>query len=200
MPDRDLFAEGRAVDASIEPGPWRTEPSKYIQGRYVIAPDDRQIVHAAGIANRAQDAEAIVWMRNNLATLLDKLEEVCSAAEVARDTLWRLDLDDIAANLVHKALTGEDRNRICRDDSENDEQWQLGDAEQWARWFGAERDAARLDRASELVAIAAKQQRDSARLDAYRNAMRDVRRLLADFGITNPPPRLRAVLEGLTDE
>lgn len=76
MPDRDLFAEGRAVDASIEPGPWRTEPSKYIQGRYVIAPDDRQIVHAAGIANRAQDAEAIVWMRNNLVALLDGLEAV----------------------------------------------------------------------------------------------------------------------------
>jgi hypothetical protein len=40
----------------------------------------------------------------------------------------------------------------------------LKEARDWARWFAAERDVARLDRASELVAIAAKQQRDARRI------------------------------------
>lgn len=47
----------------------------------------------------------------------------------------------------------------------------------------------------EVLAEKVVQQREH--LNVYRDAMRDVRRILTDVGVTNPPPRLAAVLEGL---
>jgi hypothetical protein len=72
----DLITEGCALLAAADPAPWRSEPSKYVHGRYVIASDNRQIMHAAGIANRAEDAELIVWMRNNVPALLARIAEL----------------------------------------------------------------------------------------------------------------------------
>ncbi|MFE3572528.1 hypothetical protein ACFXON_24275 [Bacillus subtilis] len=59
-----------------------------------------------------------------------------------------------------------------------------------------ERDTARAelqqlhnDTQQHYTAIAAKQQRYSRDHDIYRGALRDAARMLADLGVTNPPPR-----------
>ncbi|MFE5290391.1 hypothetical protein ACFRAQ_36055 [Nocardia sp. NPDC056611] len=44
------------------------------------------------------------------------------------------------------------------------------------------------------AAIAAKQQRYARDHDIYRGALRDAARMLADLGVTNPPPRFTEAL------
>lgn len=163
MADRDLIAEGRAKLAVATPAPWDTDPHAHMEKgcrcascydsatvtlttnmlecQEIPAPADQTRCEQSGYT--WEDAELIVWARNNLAALLDGLE----AVERERDEA-HMELADL-----------------------------------------------RIETETNYGAIAEKQRRDNARINAYRDAMRDVRRILADFGITNPPPRLAAVLE-----
>lgn len=92
MTDRDLIAEGRAVDAAATPGPWYACVNDLIGGKCVQVVDTPASEtppgnHVVDMVFRDADAEHIVWMRNNLRAVLDELKAARAAyTKLAQDT------------------------------------------------------------------------------------------------------------------
>ncbi|WP_145961961.1 MULTISPECIES: hypothetical protein [Rhodococcus] len=80
----ETIAEGRRLDAAATPGPWEVRPSG---GGFKIG-DSQQYDAVAGNYEYEEggvieenDADLIVWARNNLPALLDTLDRVREEAD-----------------------------------------------------------------------------------------------------------------------
>lgn len=66
----------KALDAAAAPGPWHTEPSKHVSGRYVIDTESRTIMHVTGPVHSPADAEFIAHARTAVPALVAAVERV----------------------------------------------------------------------------------------------------------------------------
>lgn len=78
MTDRDLIAEGRALDTAATPPPWFNVGNDLVGGRCIrtelAVPSADYGRTLVDLIAGDSDAALIVWMRNNLPALLDALE------------------------------------------------------------------------------------------------------------------------------
>jgi hypothetical protein len=105
MTDRDLLAEGRELLAAATPGPWDFGPHCHIEKgcrclcchdpatvwyitnmlgcEDVPVPEGADQERCDDLGHTYNDAELIVWTRNNLAGVLDELESLRTRARDA---------------------------------------------------------------------------------------------------------------------
>lgn len=66
----------KTLEAAATPGPWHTEPSKHVSGRYVIDTESRTIMHVTGPVHSLADAEFIAHARTAVPALVAAVERV----------------------------------------------------------------------------------------------------------------------------
>ncbi|MCC4304213.1 MULTISPECIES: hypothetical protein [Rhodococcus] len=71
----------KALEAAATPGPWHTEPSKHVSGRYVIDTESRTIMHVTGPVHSSADAEFIAHARTAVPALVAAVERVQALAD-----------------------------------------------------------------------------------------------------------------------
>lgn len=70
------LAVTKDVESRATPGPWHTEPSKHVSGRYVIDTESRTIMHVTGPVHSPADAEFIAHARTAVPALVAAVERV----------------------------------------------------------------------------------------------------------------------------
>lgn len=186
MTDRDLIAEGREKLAAATVSPWTIRP--HLDTWEVR--DTEDVLRADGCGKG--HAEFIAWARTELPGLLDELDKLRA---------WR---ERVVAQ-GRRAVTDPDRFHRIYDPQQPDLAIVIDamlDERDSLRDSLAAVDAALLEfdedypvGAEGVRTLIGEALAHVGRVNAYRYAMRDVRRLLTDFGVTNPPPRLKALLE-----
>ncbi|WP_280474804.1 hypothetical protein [Nocardia asiatica] len=159
MPDNNLdavLAEGRALLAAAAEGPWQADGSEiYRADAYEDGTGRRAWVGETCDVNidslGDENAALIVWMRNNLADLFDHIETLQRGGELLAHALKTY-------NQIALDVTG--LHDVINENGDGD--WQVV----WENVADLGDQLARLraDRERELVAIAAKQQRDAKRI------------------------------------
>lgn len=98
----ELIAQGRRFDAAGTPGPWAIDRDEQIVWQRVSTDREMDVFIAAPECIR--DAELIVWARNNLPVLLDKLEKLQRGGKALGDIVRRLQDAALDATGLHHLI------------------------------------------------------------------------------------------------
>lgn len=80
-----VVERAKAALEGVTDGPWRTEPSKYVAGRYLLGRRDHmewEVMHATGTVGRSPDAEFIAAARSLVPELVAEVERLEEELEV----------------------------------------------------------------------------------------------------------------------